>query len=162
MTKTLFLKNNMKLFKTIVLFTTLSFIVLISSGCTTTGQKTDTNNKNQSNTVKTNNTSAPTETATSSSTPAATLNTKITYSDTALKVQNNDDKNWTNCWFQINWNFVYETKEGINAMDSLIIPEKEFATPTGTRFNPSATKVKNIGAACDTERGRESNYFTIE
>ena len=118
-------------------------------------------------------TTATSNTATVTPTPAPSpeqkktdipqeLDGNVTYSNTAVKVDNNEELNWFNCRFKINSTYTYATSSGIKAKDSIIIPYSEFTKGDGTRFNNYQMKMNNLYVSCDSEgKSLRYNYFTI-
>jgi len=91
------------------------------------------------------------------------LDAKVTYNNMAFKIDNNEDRNWTNCKFKVNDAYEYRADEGINAKDSLIIPYTEFTKKDGTRLNIYLTKAKNMYISCDSEgKNNRYNYFMVK
>ena len=94
------------------------------------------------------------------------LDAEVRFSDVAFMIKNKEDKDWANCKFVLNGkvfgsDYTYKTTEGINANDSVIVAMREFTKGDGTRFNPDATKAKNLFLSCDVGTNHRTGYYAI-
>jgi len=94
------------------------------------------------------------------------LDAEVRFSDVAFMIKNKEDKDWANCKFVLNGkvfgsDYTYKTSEEIVANDSVIVAMREFTKGNGTRFDPYATKAKNLFLSCDVGANHRTGYYTI-
>ena len=97
---------------------------------------------------------------------AKELDADIRLSSTAIKIENKETQNWTNCKFVLNGklfgnDFTYKTTAGIIANDSVIVPMNEFTKSDGTRFNQYTTKAKNLFFSCEVGSSHRTGYYAL-
>lgn len=109
---------------------------------------------------------SPTNTPTPTSKPTQyELKAEVRFSETAFKITNEDDKDWTGCKLELNagilrGGYVYKTNL-IPSNDPLIIPFREFTKSDGTRFNSYEIKPQSLSISCEVGDVHGFGYYGV-
>ena len=91
------------------------------------------------------------------------LDASIYYGYPGIEINNNEDKNWTNCEVRLNYGllgggFVY-TANKISAKKSVTVRWGELVKSDGTRFNYFTTEPTKLKISCLVDGATRTAYF---
>lgn len=85
------------------------------------------------------------------------LNAGIGFSETQVKIINNNSFNWMNVKFTINYNWDLETPI-IKAGNTYVVGLGRFTADDGEKFNPWTHRAEHFNILCDIPNGNKGKY----